>query len=53
MQDHFTKWVEIRASCGKKPLTVVDVVAQEWIMKHGTPITLHSDQGNILQDIGR
>ncbi len=45
MQDHFTKWVEGRAICGKKALTIADTVVQEWILKHGTPVTLHSDRG--------
>ncbi len=45
MQDHFTKWVEGRAICGKEALTVPDAVVQDWILKHGTPVTLHSDRG--------
>ncbi len=45
MQDHFTKWVEGRAICGKEGLTIADSVVQDWILKHGTPVTLHSDQG--------
>ncbi len=45
MQDHFTKWVEGRAICGKEALTVADAVVQEWVLKHGTPMTLHSDRG--------
>ena len=45
MQDHFTKWVEGRAICGKEALTVADAVVQEWILKHGAPISLHSDRG--------
>ncbi len=46
MQDHFTKWVEGpgRAICGKEGLTVADAVVQDWILKHGSPITLHSDR---------
>ncbi len=43
MQDHFTKWVESRAICGKEALTVADAVVQDWILKHGTPVTLHSE----------
>ncbi len=45
MQDHFIKWVEGRAVCGKEALTVADAVIQEWVLKHGAPMTLHSDQG--------
>ncbi len=33
MQDHFTKWVQGRAICGKEALTVADAVVQEWILK--------------------
>ncbi len=36
MQDHFTKWVEGRAICGKEALTVADAVVQEWILKNKT-----------------
>ena len=32
MQDHFTKWVESRAICGKEALTVADAVVQDWIL---------------------
>ncbi len=45
MQDHFTKWVEGRAICGKEALTIADAVVQDWILKHGTPVTLCSDRG--------
>ena len=45
MQDHFTKWGEGREICGKKALTVADAVVQDWILKHGTPVTIHSDRG--------
>ncbi len=45
MQDHFTKWVEGRAICGKEALTVADAIVQDWVLKHGTPISLHSDRG--------
>ncbi len=39
MQDHFTKRVEDQAICSK------EAVVQDWTLKHGTPVTLHSDQG--------
>ncbi len=45
MQDHFTKWVDGQAVCGKEALTVADAVVQEWVLKHGAPMTLHSDRG--------
>ena len=44
MQDHFTKWVEGRAICGKEALTVADAIVQDWVLKHGAPISLHSDR---------
>ncbi len=43
MQDHFTKWVEGRAICGKEALT--NAIVQDWVLKHGAPISLHSDRG--------
>ncbi len=33
------------AICGKEALTIADAVVQDWILKHGTPATLHSDRG--------
>ncbi len=46
MQDHFTKWVaEGRAICGKEALRVADAIFQDWVLKHGAPISLHSDRG--------
>ncbi len=44
MQDHFTKWMEGRAICGKLALTVANAIVQGWILKHGAPISLHSDR---------
>ncbi len=44
MQDNFTKWVEGQAICGKEALTVADAV-KDWILKHGTPVSLHIDRG--------
>ncbi len=40
IQDHFTKWVGGRAICGKEALTVTDAIVQEWVLKHGAPISL-------------
>ena len=48
MQDHFTKWVEDQAICGKEALTVADAVVQDWILKHCTPVTLHSDRRKVF-----
>ncbi len=45
VQDHFTKWVEDRAVCGTEALIIADAVVQEWILKHGASMTLHSDRG--------
>ncbi len=47
IQDHFTKWVwvEGHAICGKEALTMPDAILQEWILKHGANILLHSDRG--------
>ena len=45
MQDHFTKWVKGRAICGKEALTIADAMVQDWILKHSTPVTPHSDRG--------
>ncbi len=45
MQDHFTKWVEGQAICGKETLTVADTIVQDWVLKHGTPVSLYSDCG--------
>ncbi len=45
MQDYFTKWVEGRAICDKEVLTIDDPVVQDWILKNGTPGTLHSNRG--------
>ena len=48
MQDHITKWGEGRTICGKEALTMAVVVVQDWILKLGAPITLHSDRGKEL-----
>ncbi len=45
MQDHFTKWVEGCAICGKEALIVVDAIVQKLILKYGAPVSLHSDRG--------
>ncbi len=45
LQDHFTKWVEGRTICGKEVPTLANAVVHEWILKHGAPISLHSDRG--------
>ncbi len=37
--------MEGRAICGKEALTIADVVVQDWILKHGTPVTRQSDRG--------
>ncbi len=45
MQDHFTKWEEGDVVCSKEALTMADAVVQEWVLKHGMPMSLHSDRG--------
>ncbi len=45
MQDHFIKLVEGRAIFGKEALTMTNAVVQEWILKHGAPISFHCDRG--------
>ena len=46
MQDHFTKWAEGHVICSKEPFPVADAVVQDWIVKHGADISLHSDRGH-------
>ena len=45
MQDHFTKWVEDRVICSKEALTVPNNVVHEWVLNHGAPMSLYTDQG--------
>ena len=45
MQDHFTKWIEGAAVAIKEATLVADVIVNEWVYKHGTPLNLHSDRG--------
>ncbi len=45
MQDHFTKWIEGAAVATKEAMLVADVIVNEWVYKHGTPLNLHSDRG--------
>ncbi len=41
MHDHFTKWVEDRAICGKEAPMVANVVVQDWVLNYDTPICVH------------
>ncbi len=45
MQDHFKKWIEGAAVATKEAMLVADVIVNEWVYKHGTPLNLHSDRG--------
>ncbi len=45
MQDHFTKWIEGTGMATKEAMLVADVIVNEWVHKHGTPLNLHSDRG--------
>ncbi len=47
IQDHFTKWIEGTAVPSKDAVVVADIIVQEWVYKHGTPLNLHSDGGKI------
>ncbi len=48
MKHHCTEWMESRAICGKAILTVADTMVQEWILKHGTHLSLRRYQGKEL-----
>ncbi len=45
MQDHFTKWIEGATVATKEAMLVADVIVNEWVYKHGTPLNLHTDRG--------
>ncbi len=45
MQDHLAKWIEGEAVATKEAMLVADVIVNEWVYKHGTPLNLHSDRG--------
>ncbi len=45
MQDHFTKLIEGAAVATKEAMLVADVIVNEWVYKHDTPLNLHSDRG--------
>ncbi len=45
MQNNFTKWIEDAAVATKEAMLVADVIVNEWVYKHGTPLNLHSDRG--------
>ncbi|KAL7408227.1 hypothetical protein ABVT39_020056 [Epinephelus coioides] len=45
IQDYFTKWVEAFPLLDDKAVTVVEVLASEWVCHCGVPQILHSDQG--------
>ena len=43
--DHFTKWVEIYAMIDQKAPTIANIMYQEYITRHGVPLSILSDQG--------
>jgi transposase InsO family protein len=43
--DFLTKWVEVFAVRNKTAIEVAECLFDEIIMRHGAPITLHSDRG--------
>ncbi len=45
MQDHFMKWIEGAAVATKQAMLVADVIVNEWVYKHGTPLNLPSNRG--------
>ncbi len=51
MKDHFTKWEESRAIGGKEALMIAYAVVQEWVVKHGALISLHSNRDNEFTSI--
>ncbi len=45
IQDYFSKWVEAFPCPHDQAVTVVEVLASEWVCRYGALQTLHSDQG--------
>ena len=45
MTDHFTKWVEIFPVPDQMATTSAEVILNEVIARHGSPLSIHSDQG--------
>lgn len=46
LHDHFTKCTEGDAVPSKEAMALADVIVQEWVYVHVTPLNLHSDMGN-------
>ena len=45
VMDYFTKWPEAYALPNQEALTVANVLASEFVPRHGVPLELHTDQG--------
>ena len=45
VMDYFTKWPETYALPNQEALTVSNVLASEFVPRHGVPLELHTDQG--------
>lgn len=45
MTDYFTKWPEAVALPNKEGATVAEAIYQEWYLRHGMPVKIHTDQG--------
>lgn len=45
VQDYFTKYVDLYALPNQEATSVAQKIFEEFITQHGTPVTLHSDQG--------
>jgi transposase InsO family protein len=43
--DHFTKWCEAFPTKDKKASTVTDILVSKIFTRFGSPVVLHSDQG--------
>ena len=47
--DHFTKWIEAYGIPDQRANTVADVIVKEFIVRFGTPLEIHSDQGKTFE----
>ena len=45
VMDYFTKWPEAYALPNQEALTVTNVLASEFVPRHGVSLGLHTDQG--------
>ncbi|KAA3676603.1 uncharacterized protein DEA37_0004881, partial [Paragonimus westermani] len=47
--DYFTKWSEAVSTEQQDACTVATTIINEWIVRYGAPIMLHSDQGTAFE----